>query len=287
MTIDYLAHPQPLADHQYAVIDRVRVPKLPKSWPLIELVSPMLEPQARLYPWLVPLHELSSGEWYSLMVELSQHSEPNLPPVCSLLLSSLQTPQAVKNALVSAMHLKDEQHKRHILRYYDPRVMFHLHWMLSPWQLFNQLHAQEISRWTFWLDGRWHTLAFPKSVVFQSDETSGFPLAQLQRIGQINQTLKKLPCSPDMARRQEMSRKIDALLEQATTCQLPTPEDCIAFALHGLKQREGFWTAPRMAAFLAQVRQQPDCYRDETSNWSESRWQDMTEIQSSNTAWKN
>lgn len=278
MTIDYLTHHQPLAEHQYAVIDRIRVPKLPDSWPLIELVSPMLAPQAHLYPWLLPLHELPSGEWRSLMADMSLHSDPHFPPVCSLLLSSKRTPQSVRNALVGALYFKDEHHKGHILRYYDPHVLFHLHWMLSSWHLFNQLPAQEIPRWTFWLDGNWHTLEFPERVAHQPGEPVGIQWDQLQRSGQINLALKKLSHSADMAQRQEISRKIDALLVQAMACQLSTPEDRIAFALHGLKQREGFWTAPKMAAFLAQSRQSPDCYRDETSEWDEHRWLEMTQI---------
>ena len=69
--INYLEQPLQLADHQYAVIDRMRVPELPESWPLIELVSPMLAPQAHLYPWLIPLHELPSVEWRTCLLYTS------------------------------------------------------------------------------------------------------------------------------------------------------------------------------------------------------------------------
>lgn len=285
MTIEYLEPHLPLAEHQYAVIDRMCVSQLPNDWPVIELVSPMLAPQAHLYPWLLPLHELPSGEWQTFMAALSQHSDPNSPPVSCLLLSSNRTPQTLRNALVSAMYLTDLQHKGHILRYYDPRVLFHLRWMLSPWQFSNQLPVQEIPYWTFWLDGGWHTLGCLERIAFQPGESTSMPLAQLQRCGQINQALAKLPHSADMHQRQETSQRIDALLEQATRCQLPTQEDRIAFALHGLNQREGFWTAPKMVELLAQARQTPDFYRDETNNWDDSRWLEMTQTQSRNTGW--
>lgn len=285
MTIDYLESPRPLEEHQYAVIDRLRIPVLPEGWPCIELVSPMLAPQAHLYPWLVPLHELPSGAWLTLMKELSQHADSHSPPMCSLVLSSTRSSQAVRNALVNALYFKDEQQQGHILRYYDPRVLFHLHWMLSPWQLFNQLPAQEIPRWTFWLEGDWHTLEFPERLSYQPGDVVGIPLEQLQRCGQINQALLKLPRSADMKQRQDLSRRIDALLEQAMKCELPTQEDRIAFALHGLTQREGFWTTPKMQAFLAQARQAADFYRDETSDWDESRWLEMTQAQSRNIRW--
>lgn len=285
--IHYLEQPLPLASHQYAVIDRMRVPELPESWPYIELVSPMLAPQAHLYPWLVPLHELSSGEWSAFMAELSQHADPASPPMCVLLLSSPCSMQIVRSALVNALFFRDSFHKGHILRYYDPRVLFHLHWMLSPWQLFIQLSAHEIPYWTFWLEGEWRTLVFPSRVSYQPGDQTEFPMEHLQRCGQINLALQKLPRNIDIAQRQEVSRKIDTLLVQAMTCGLPTQEDRIAFALHGLTQREGFWTAPKMAAFLTQSRQTPDFYRDATSQWDEYRWLEMTGAQPLNSGWNN
>ncbi|HGH4676151.1 TPA: DUF4123 domain-containing protein [Enterobacter bugandensis] len=285
--INYLEQPLQLADHQYAVIDRMRVPELPESWPLIELVSPMLAPQAHLYPWLIPLHELPSVEWKTLMADLSRCADPTSPPTSVLLLSSPRPTNIVRNLLVNALFLKDTNQQGHILRYYDPRVLFHLHWMLSPWQLFYHLPAQEIPYWTFWLEGEWHTLAFPARVSCQPGDQTEIPLAQLQRCGQINLALEKLPPNLDMAQRQQSCRKIDALLVQAMTCGLPTQEDRIAFALHGLVQPEGFWMAPKMAAFLALSQQAPDYYRDVTSNWDENLWQEMTQMQPYNNAWNN
>lgn len=285
--INYSEHPLRLAEHQYAVIDRMRVPELPEGWPLIELVSPMLAPQAHLYPWLVPLQELKSYEWDAFIAKLRQHNDPFTPPECCLLLSSPRPVQVVRSALVNALYFKDAQQRGHILRYYDPRALFHLHWMLSPWQLFNQLSAQEIPYWSFWLEGEWHTLEFPARVSYQPGDRAEMPLDQLQRSGQINLALQKLPRSADMTQRQENSRRIDALLMQADVCGLSIQEDRIAFALHGLSQCEGFWKTPKMAAFLDLARLTPDHYRDETSHWDEHRWLEMTQTQSHNTGWNN
>ncbi len=285
MKISYLANPLPLGEHQYAIIDRILVPELPESWSPVELVSPMLAPQARLYPWLVPLHQLSSGEWDAFMARLSQHSDSDALPDRSLLLSSPHPVQVVRNALVTALYFKDARQNGHILRYYDPRVLFHLHWMLSPWQLFNQLPAQEIPGWTFCLEGKWHTLIFPERVSYQPGDLTEIPMEQLQRIGLINRVLQELSFNGEMVQRQEISRKIDILLGQAMTCGLSTQEDCMAFAFQGLTQREGFWMAPKMTVFLARARQQPDCYRDETSDWDEHRWLEMTEALPHHTEW--
>ncbi|KEY58778.1 DUF4123 domain-containing protein [Serratia sp. DD3] len=278
MQINYLQPSLPLAEHQFAVIDRRRHPELPKEWQLIELVSPMLAPQAHLYPWLLPLHDLSSAAWSQLMLELAQHSDTHTPPLCSLLLSSKRSPEELRGALADALYFKDQQQQGHILRYYDPRVLFHLHWMLSPWQLSHQLPTQQIPCWTFWLEGGWHSLAFPERIAFQTGDSPHMPLEQLQRCGQINQVLAKLPTCSDMAQRQALSQRIDALLWQATQCQLPTKEDKIEFALHGLQQRDAFWTAPKMAELLIKARNCPDYYRDETSSWDKAQWQSMVSM---------
>lgn len=40
-----------------------------------------------------------------------------------------------------------------------------------------------------------------------------------------------------------------------------------------------------MQAFLAQAKQTADFYRDETSDWDDSRWLEMTQVQARNTGW--
>ncbi|MTD29076.1 DUF4123 domain-containing protein [Erwinia sorbitola] len=278
MTIRYRTLHLPLGEHQYAIIDRQRISELPDSWPVTELILPALAPQAHLYPWLVALHDLSSEQWKALMAELTRPDKTRSPEICTLLLSGSGSRQEVSHALIKALYFRDEQQNGHILRFYDPRVLFHLHWMLSPWQLFNQLSARVLPYWTFWLDGGWHTLEFPESIAFTSTENGTIKPSQLQYCGRINQALEKLPYSTDLTERQQISRRLEALLAQAVECKLPTWEDRIAFALHGLVQREGFWHAPKMSAFLQQASQNPDFYRDKTSGWDERRWEEMTGV---------
>lgn len=276
MTIEYITPHRAIGAHQYAVIDRLLVPELPDSWPVIELVLPMLAPQAHLYPWLVPLRELPSQEWDSLMTTLSRHSGSRSPEKCSLLLSSVCSPQQVRSALLNTLYFKDTQQNGHILRFYDPRVLFYLHWKLSSRQLCNLLSIKEIPSWTFWLDGSWHTLEFSEHAAGRPSEEAGMNLHQLAHCGLINQALQQLPACADINQRQQTSRRLEMLLMQAMQCELPTENDRIAFAVHGLVQRERFWAAPKMSAFLQQASHCPNLYRDETSGWDENRWRTMT-----------
>ncbi|EPK7282847.1 DUF4123 domain-containing protein [Citrobacter farmeri] len=274
--MDYLPQHLSLGEHQYAVIDRLRVSELPISWPLIELVSPMLMPQAHLYPWLLPLHELPSGEWQSLMKDLAVDVKGILAPECILLLSSSYSVQEVHSALVSALYYQDETGTGRILRYYDSRVLFHLQWMLTPSQITNYLPVKKIPLWTLWLEGKWQTLNFAsEQTACVNGGNSRLPMSQLQRCGQINDVLAQLPAEENMSTRQSISRKIDFLLVQAIECQLSTREDQNAFALHGLNLPDKFWLAPKMKIFLEKARQAPEYFLDETSSWNERVWLDM------------
>lgn len=275
MAIGYVTPHQSLGAHQYAVIDRQIVSDIPESWPVMELILPMLAPQAHLYPWLVPLRELPAGEWEKLMSALSQCSELNPPRMGNLLLTSPCPPQQVRNALIKALYFKDLQLNGHILRFYDPRVLFQLQWMLSPWQLSNVMSIKDITHWTFWLDGNWHTLTGDACPSARPEEMFGIQVEQLAQCGRINQALRQLPIFTELDKRQQISRQLDALLSQAERCGLATEEDCISFALHGLVRPEAFWVLPKMSAFLQQARQNPHFYRNETSQWDDKRWQEM------------
>lgn len=236
----------------------------------------MLVPQAHLYPWLLPLHDLPSGEWHSLMRDLSLNTKINISPGCVLLLASPLSVQDMFSSLVSALYIKDSVGAGHILRYFDSRVLFHLHWMLTPFQLGSYLPVKKIPFWTLFLDDKWHTLAFTEKNNFSKVDNAIFPLAQLQRCGQINEVLTHLTPVENMKARQNTSRKIDSLLVQAAQCQLQSKEDQNAFALHGLRLPDRFWLVPKMKSFLEKASLAPDYYRDETSDWDEQTWLNMT-----------
>ncbi|MCC8457435.1 DUF4123 domain-containing protein [Photorhabdus aegyptia] len=275
MMTHYLTEPLAFTEHQYALIDRVVVPQLPEVLPVIEVVSPLLAPQAHLYPWLLPLRELSSDVWSRLLNGARLKTEPDSPPLFTLLLKSDLSPEAMKNVLVNALYLKEKQ-QGHILRYYDPRVLFHLHWMMGPWVFSRRIAADNITHWTFWLEGNWHTLAFPEKVRYQQGETSA-SFAQIQRIGLINQVLAQLPVTSDLAQRQTLSRRIEALFDIAMTqWSLTDKQDLTAFALHGVTLNDEFHQAPRMKELLGRCQHVTGYYQRITRSWTDEQWQEMT-----------
>lgn len=271
MRPDYLAVHAELSLHQYAVINRILFPDLSDQLPVIELVSPLLAPQAHLYPYLLPIRELSSTQWQILMDGVQQAEGRDSPPLVSLWLQSDLSPSEVKSRLLEILIMQDEQRQYHILRFYDPRVLFHLHWMLSPWEFSGKLSMRLISAWTFWLDGQWHTLAYKQPVPFDPLAPK-ITVARLQHIGLINRVLAEMPPIIDLVERQQLSQRIEALLQQ---CPLSSPDDQRAFCLHGVTRGQAIYKTPKMAALLAESTQYPGYYARLTASWNDNDWQEM------------
>lgn len=257
--------------HQYAVVDRVLFNQLPESFPAIELVTPLTAPQAHLYPWLIPLREIGGSQWRNLIGDIQLARDPAKMPVICLLLKSELSPDVMKNSLLSMLIMMDEYKRRHILRFYDPRVLFHLHWMLSSWDFRSRFNTREIPYWTFWLEGRWHTLAYEQKSLFDAS-TATTSFNQIQRIGLINKVLAELPLISDIITRIETSRRIDNLLKQ---CPLVTEADKIAFVTQGLIYGNEFWKTDKMTALLNESVNEPGYYARLTSGWNEADWQEI------------
>ncbi|MDR3104215.1 MAG: DUF4123 domain-containing protein [Yokenella regensburgei] len=267
---NYLSEHMDFDTHQYAVVDRVLFNQLPEALPAIELVTPLTVSQTHIYPWLIPLREIGGSQWRNLLSDIRLASDPEKMPVICLLLKSELSPDAMKNSLLSMLFMMDEYKRQHILRFYDPRVLFHLHWMLRPWEFRSRFNTREIPVWTFWLEGRWHTLAFEQYPFFDAS-TATTPFNQIQHVGLINQVLAGLPLNPDISARQETSRRIDAILEQ---CPLFTDADKVAFATQGVLYGEEFWKTKKMTELLKEARSEPGYYARLTSGWSDADWQD-------------
>lgn len=266
--VGYLTEHADLDTHQYAIIDRVLFKQLPESLPVIELVTPLLAPQAHIYPWLVPLREVGGAQWKNLMSDANAATDAATMPLMGLLLKSELSPEEIKKSLLDMLIIRDADQHNHVLRFYDPRVLFHLQWMLSGWEFFHRFNVQKIQCWTFWLEGQWQTLSYPQRPSYEAGSEQN-PFTQLQRIGQINRALAELPRSPDLYSRQKMSQRIDALLQQ---CPLKAETDKVAFALHGVTYGEDFWKAEKMMELLKEAQGVQGYYARLTSSWREDDW---------------
>ncbi|EPG4211588.1 MULTISPECIES: DUF4123 domain-containing protein [Klebsiella] len=277
MENDFLRDALPLSQHDFAIIDRVQHPDIDKSWPVLEMVSPMLKPQAHLYPWLLPLKEMSAADWNMLMTNLRQEKKPEIPPLCTLLIRSERTVSEMRSVLIKAMHFTDENHRRHILRYYDPRVLFHLSWMFTYRQLMELIPVRQSSYWTLWIEGQWHTLVcHPSEVMLTSVEhETVFPAARLKNIGLINRVLMEIPFITDIAERRNCSQRIEKLLSRGLSLGLIHHNDLIAFACSGLTREPDFWRIPIIQEWLRCAENTPEVFSRMINGLSDIEWQKL------------
>ncbi|MDA8515701.1 DUF4123 domain-containing protein [Citrobacter sp. Igbk 16] len=277
MKNDFLRDALPLSQHDFAIIDRVQHPDIDKSWPVLKMVSPMLKPQAHLYPWLLALKELNAGDWNMLMTELRQEQSPEIPPLCTLLIKSDRTVSEIRSLLIKAMHFTDEHHRRHILRYYDPRVLFHLSWMFTCRQLMELIPVRQVSHWTLWIEGQWHTLVcHPSEVTHTSIEYEAvFSAERLKNIGLINRVLMEIPFITDIAERRNCSQRIEKLVSQGLSLGLTHDNDLIAFACSSLTRKPDFLHIPIIQEWLRYAEKTPGFFFRKIKSLSDAEWQKL------------
>ncbi|MBD2827039.1 DUF4123 domain-containing protein [Xenorhabdus szentirmaii] len=248
----YLQQSLPLENHRYALIDRALFPELEVELPVIEVVSPLLEPQANLYPWLISMHELSAKQWVNLFTHISESIEGKVQPMVSLFFDSELPPEEMKNRLVHGLYIQNESRKGFILRYYDPRVLFHLSWLWDINTFRSQLAVDAIKNWTFYLEGEWHTLSFAEKEPTKI-APANIKINSVHRIGMINQALAKMPSITERNERKNMSIEIENLFQVALEkFKLTHRNDLVAFAVCGVTIHSLFYEHSYFKALLVE-----------------------------------
>ncbi|MEX9469557.1 DUF4123 domain-containing protein, partial [Escherichia coli] len=167
----------------YAIIDKMSSPELIDQYPTLDIVSVHLQPQAHLYPALLSANTLPAEDWSRFTTEINQQGSYTSPPPCQLLIESELPAKALCDELARALLLTDTKQRNWVLRYYDPRVLFHLSWMLTPWQLKMVLKTHAVPSWTYWLENQWHTLHFSDAIHYQKNDPTDLPIDKINRIG--------------------------------------------------------------------------------------------------------
>ncbi|WP_272521768.1 DUF4123 domain-containing protein [Providencia sp. PROV202] len=271
-----------LGEHQYAIIDKMLSPELIDPYPTLDIVSVHLQPQAHLYPALLSVNTLPAEDWSRFTTELNQQESYTSPPRCQLLIESELPAKALCDELARALLLTDTKQRSWLLRYYDPRVLFHLSWMLTPWQLKTVLKAHAAPSWTYWLENQWHTLHFSDAIHYQKNDPTDLPIDKINRIGLINQLLHKLPQIALWEERVTTSQNIDVSLQQAAMCGLVDAQDVLTFAWQALTYHCLFWQHIDIQALLYKAKVNPGYYDRATRGWDKHDWE---KIQSTTPPW--
>ncbi|EPL9572485.1 DUF4123 domain-containing protein [Providencia rettgeri] len=278
----YQPQHQALGEHQYAIFDKLSSSELIDQYPTLDIVSAHLQPQAHLYPALLGVHELPSEDWNRFTTDITQNELLSTPPSCQLFIKSELPAKALCDELARALLITDKEQRNYVLRYYDPRVLFHLSWMLTPWQLQTVLKAHAAPTWTYWLEEQWHTLHFSDYFHYQKNDPIDLPVDKINRIGLINQLLSKLPRFHSLEERVATSQNMDALLQQAENCGLVDAQDVQAFVWHALTYNCLFWKHHDIQMLLYKAKLNPGYYCRVTRGWDKQNWQ---KIQSTTPQW--
>jgi hypothetical protein len=271
----YLPQHKNFGEHQFALIDKAFARSLLDDYPSLDIVSAHLAPQSHLYPALISLHELPTPDWQKFITKITEQSQGLSTHNINLLLSSPLSAESLRNELASLLLINDEKQQNYLFRYYDPRVLIQLSWMLTPWQLQTYLKTQAIPSWTFFIDKQWHTLSFQEKAPYIKNDPINLPLEQINRIGLINQVLEQLPITKNLDEKIRLSRHIDELLLIASNCGLVINKDINIFVQQGIEQQCAFWLHHDVQAVLKVAAHNPEYYRRTTSNWNEKRWQEI------------
>lgn len=244
--IKLLSRPVERSSHNYAFIDRAFYNQVDNTLPVLEVVTPNIQAQAHLYPYLLILGELDDESWIMLNQRIESQITAREPLLCSTFFSSSLQPKALCHALAENLIRKyDDGH--YILRYYDPRVLGQLLWMFSDSEWLRFYQETKTSSWSFCLNGSWHSFDIEPLCMSDSSSTKDNEKDDLLRIGNINKALSSLPKEIEIGNYILLSKKINNYIKTSEEKYgFVSADDKVSFSIHNVLIGEGFDDTPFM-----------------------------------------
>lgn len=265
-----------VGSHSYAIVDPLATESLPPTWPLVPLVPAALAADAHLLPALLPLGNLDPNSRRDLLHNIETACSAGEAPSVTCFLETAATPGEIRLHCTQRLvvHLTGTQ--RALLRYFDPRVLSQLAWMLEPRQMCWLLGP--ISRVTFWLRGEWAEMVSDGARTYATPRFDSAQSARVLRIGAINAVLSRLGSPVGHKDLYGVSSQIDDLLARAEAVHCFGREvDRIEFALHGLNCHPRFDAHPRIQALIAQMVVDESTYQDASALLESDDWRRIAE----------
>jgi hypothetical protein len=130
-----------------------------------------------------------------------------------------------------------------LFRYFDPKVLVQLEWLLTDPQMAWLMGP--VRQWKYAIDGQWRTLPRPDTLAPRGLQPTTRQAFALRHMQVLNEVLARLPPGP-IADRQERGRRILDHLETAAGHGLRKLRDLQAYAWHGMTVHPRFDTHPLM-----------------------------------------
>lgn len=245
-----------LGAHSFAILNPLQLEH--RQWgglPVTGLVPPILSSKAPTMPQLLDLASLSNEQRSALLERVDRWDRDSDTPFFSLLIKSTATSTQVAAHLSRQLIVRAPDGSDALLRWYDPRVIRHLYWLLAPEQL--RALSGPVATWT-WRehDSHWAThevpIAADRVVRLRIDDEQW---SAVGRFGVLNRTILQLgrsatsPCRDD-----GLYRRIDACLREAYELHELTDEaDVRLFAEQAIRY-PGIQALPEVARRLTRAR---------------------------------
>lgn len=267
--IEILAQPLERSKHNYALIDRVFYNNMDEDFPVLEVVTPNIQAQAHLYPYLLPLDSLSDSAWVRLNRIINAQTKQQEPLLTSLFFTSEYHPETLSKVLAEQL-IKKFDNKYYVLRFYDPRVFVQLLWMLpdNDWLTFST--GTGSSDWSLFIQSCWHSVSLSRKS-FDNNEVN--ITRNLLNIGMINRVLLKLPKEKNIFKYIDLSKGInEALVVSSDKYKLLDVDDRILFAFHSITIGQLFHEVPMVMNVMKKISYQDIGYKELVSDFSELDW---------------
>lgn len=236
----------------------------------VSLAPGPLAENADKLPRLITFADLGKSFKGDLLELLADQLDNGKPPVFIAFLKANISQKQLATHLKQRLITRDANNKRMLLRFFDPRVLSHLRWMLNDDQLKALLGP--IRLWTYRLGDHWEKVeggGKPTSHPLIIDDAQH---ACIARIGLINRLQSEADEQPggDLP---APGREIDTWLRKGQVQGLRGQKDLIGYAMDGLARRADFDHHPRIDHMISEARDGVRSYHSARRSLSESDWQ--------------
>lgn len=252
-----------LDEHRFAIINPLQVDR--SQWaglPVAALMPAGVSAKPDSVPHLLALDALGESDRIDLLVRADVWDRVNDHPFFSMLLRSQADASRLALHLSRQLTVTIPEGGRALLRWYDPRVLRHLRWLITPAQW--RVLGGPVTAWT-WRDAQrqWHTHeSTGEPAPISSLRPTAGQWAVIGRLGVLNRTLAQLRRNaPGLVLDDAACQRIDGLLRQAfDDLGLTDEADARLFAEQGMRYHRDVYRHPAIEQRLALARDQQVTY---------------------------
>lgn len=267
-----------LSDYDYALLNPLRLEQ--EEWqdlPLSSLTPQWLKEQSAYMPMLLSVKDLTALQRSTLLSRIETREQRGEAFLTGLLSSHAERPGLVAHLCRLLVMTRQDNGQRYLLRYYDPRVMRHLQWLLNDQQHAALYGPADI--WAWPVSNGW-----VRNTRRSTEYSVGTRLIleprqweTLERMALINRALSELEIlAPDLPHDDMLSQRLDAALAQAKTeLALPDSEDWLFCAIQAVRFHPQIHHHPQLLERLAHAATRRSSYAAACADVDDAAWLSM------------